>query len=179
MERGGIGLITVAFRVVGVQPRLRGYPRALYESSMDDSNNDHFNVLYKRYWYIPLIIMARVSPTMFDPQVKQLADLGTRLRLARLRRKYTAATVAARAGITRVTLGKIERGIPGTSLGAYLSVLRALGLQADINAIARDDEMGRRLQDLELPEPRSRAPKTITARDSAPPLKPDLREGAP
>jgi transcriptional regulator with XRE-family HTH domain len=116
---------------------------------------------------------------MFDPQVKQLADLGTRLRLARLRRKYTAATVAARAGITRVTLGKIERGIPGTSLGAYLSVLRALGLQADINAIARDDEMGRRLQDLELPEPRSRAPKTITARDSAPPLKPDLREGAP
>ncbi len=123
--------------------------------------------------------MARVSPIMFDRQVKQLADLGSRLRLARLRRKYTAATVAARAGITRVTLGKIERGVPGTSLGAYLSVLRALGLQADIDAIARDDEMGRRLQDLELPEPRARAPKTTLVRASVPPLNPYLRKGAP
>jgi transcriptional regulator with XRE-family HTH domain len=116
---------------------------------------------------------------MFDRQVKQLADLGSRLRLARLRRKYTAATVAARAGITRVTLGKMERGVPGTSLGAYLSVLRALGLQADIDSIARDDEMGRRLQDLELPEPRARAPKTTPVRASVPPLNPDLRKGAP
>lgn len=126
-----------------------------------------------------LTIMARVSPIMFGPQVKQLVDLGTRLRLARLRRKYTAATVAARAGITRTTLGKMERGVPGTSLGAYVSVLRALGLHADIDAIARDDEMGRRLQDLELPEPRSRAPKTTTVLASVPPLKPDLRERAP
>jgi len=116
---------------------------------------------------------------MFGPQVKQLVDLGTRLRLARLRRKYTAATVAARAGITRTTLGKMERGVPGTSLGAYVSVLRALGLHADIDAIARDDEMGRRLQDLELPEPRSRAPKTTTVLASVPPLKPDLRARAP
>lgn len=123
--------------------------------------------------------MARVSPTMFSPQVKQLVDLGTRLRLARLRRKYTAATVAARAGITRTTLGKMERGIPGTSLGAYVSVLRALGLHADIDAIARDDELGRRLQDLELPEPRSRAPKATAVRAPVPPLKPNLPEGMP
>ena len=104
--------------------------------------------------------MPRTHPPLFDPLAKQLVDLGTRLRLARLRRKYTAATVAARAGITRVTLGKMERGLPGTSFGAYANVLRALSLQADIDAIARDDALGRKLQDLEIPEPRRRAPKT-------------------
>ena len=108
-----------------------------------------------------LVVMARSSPTLFPAMVRQLADLGTRLRLARLRRRYSGATLAARAGITRVTLNRIENGDPGTNFGAYASVLRVLGLQADLDALARDDELGRKLQDLNLPErrvaPRRRA----------------------
>jgi transcriptional regulator with XRE-family HTH domain len=87
-----------------------------------------------------------------------LEELGTRLRLARLRRRYSAATVATRAGITRMTLYKVEKGDPGVRLGVYASVLRVLNLQDDLGLVARDDILGRKLQDLELPE-RKIAPK--------------------
>ncbi|MBI5547588.1 MAG: helix-turn-helix domain-containing protein [Deltaproteobacteria bacterium] len=87
-----------------------------------------------------------------------METLGERLRLARLRRSYSASTVAVRAGITRVTLARIERGDPGTSLGAYAAVLRVLGLQGSLDAVAGDDPVGRKLQDLQLPV-RRRAPR--------------------
>ncbi|MDR1279920.1 MAG: helix-turn-helix domain-containing protein [Opitutaceae bacterium] len=81
----------------------------------------------------------------------RLVELGERLRLARLRRRYSAASVATRAGIARATLHRVEAGDPGVSIGTYASVLRVLGLHRDLDLIARDDEMGRRLQDMNLP----------------------------
>lgn len=108
--------------------------------------------------HILLYIMARIPPTLFPAMVRQLADLGARLRLARLRRRYAAATVAARAGLTRVTLSRVEKGDPGTGLGAYASVLRVLGLHPDLDALARDDALGHKLRDLNLPE-RGAAPR--------------------
>lgn len=59
--------------------------------------------------------------------------------------------VASRAGITRSTLYRVEAGDPGVSIGTYASVLRVLGLQTDLEAVAKDDALGRKLQDLELP----------------------------
>ena len=88
---------------------------------------------------------------LFPAMTTQLDALGERLRLARLRRSYSASTVAARAGITRVTLARIEKGDPGTSLGAYVAVLRVLGLQDSLEGVASDDQLGRKLQDLQLP----------------------------
>jgi len=42
-------------------------------------------------------------------------------------------------------------------LGTYLRVLAVLGLQADFNALAEDDKVGRKLQDLALaPSPAQR-----------------------
>ena len=102
--------------------------------------------------------MPRVAPTLFPPLARQLHALGDRLRLARLRRRYAAATVAERAGVTRSTLLRAEKGDPGVSLGTYAGVMRALGLQGDLDALARDDELGRKLQDLNLPE-RKTAPR--------------------
>lgn len=96
--------------------------------------------------------MANQAAALFPPALRQLKELGERLRLARLRRNYSAESVASRAGITRMTLYKIEQGNPGVSFGGYLSVLRVLNLQNDIDGIARDDELGRKLQDLQLPE---------------------------
>jgi transcriptional regulator with XRE-family HTH domain len=82
---------------------------------------------------------------------KPLRELGERLQLARLRRRYSAETVAVRAGVTRMTLYKVEKGDPTVSMGTYANVLRVLGLHEDLGLLARDDVLGRKLQDLELP----------------------------
>lgn len=102
--------------------------------------------------------MPRTIPVLFPPMIKQLAALGERLRLARLRRQMSAGTLAARAGIARGTLGRAERGDPAVSLAIYAMVLRVVGLHHDLDSIARDDVLGRKLQDLKLPV-RKRAPR--------------------
>lgn len=96
----------------------------------------------------------------FNPSItKELINLGGRLRLARLRRDQSMALVSERAGISRPTLTAIEAGDPGVSMGAYLSVLKVLQLGNDILSIAKDDELGRKLQDLNLDKPKQRAAK--------------------
>jgi transcriptional regulator with XRE-family HTH domain len=94
--------------------------------------------------------MPRKSPIVFPQEQSVLTDLGERLKLARLRRKLSNAVVAQRAGISRTSLYKVERGDPGATLGTYLRVLAVLGLEADLNALAADDKLGRKLQDLAL-----------------------------
>lgn len=66
--------------------------------------------------------------------------------------------VAERAGMCRTTLRAIERGEAGVTLGAYANVLHSLGLHDDIAVVARDDVLGRKLQDAQLPA-RRRAPR--------------------
>ena len=95
--------------------------------------------------------MPRIVPTLFPAASRQLASLGERLRTARLRRRYSAESVAKRAGVARTTLYRVEEGDPGVSIATYASVLRVLGLQDDLDLVARDDVLGRKLQDLELP----------------------------
>ena len=97
--------------------------------------------------YIVKSSHARNSPLLAKP----LRELGERLQLARLRRRYSAETVAVRAGVTRMTLYKVEKGDPTVSMGTYANVLRVLGLHEDLDLLARDDVLGRKLQDLELP----------------------------
>jgi len=102
--------------------------------------------------------MARKT-TAQHPSVKRLLkQLGENIKLARLRRGFSAQLVADRAGMSRTTLWAIERGDPGVTLGAYANVLHGLGLHDDLALIARDDELGRKLQDANLPT-RRRAPK--------------------
>jgi transcriptional regulator with XRE-family HTH domain len=116
--------------------------------------------------------MPRITPVLFPPSIRQLLALGNRLRLARLRRQYSTESVAKRAGIARGTLYRVETGDPGVSIATYASVLHVLGLQADLDLIARDDALGRKLQDLDLPvrktAPRKLVPKTSMPRDNPP-----------
>jgi transcriptional regulator with XRE-family HTH domain len=100
--------------------------------------------------HILLYVMPRNHPTLFPAIAKKLSELGERLRLARLRRRYSAESVAVRAGITRVTLARVEKGDAGTSMGAYVAVMRVLGLHGDLDALGKDDALGRKLQDLGL-----------------------------
>ena len=98
------------------------------------------------------------SNILFPRALKAATALGENIKLARLRRKLSAQQVAERADISRPTLTSIEKGNPNVSLGAYIRVLFVLGLEQDIINIARDDELGRKLQDAQLIV-RSRAPK--------------------
>ena len=84
-----------------------------------------------------------------SPQLAKLSEaLGLRLQLARCRRDLPATVFAERVGISRNTLKRLEGGDPNVSLGTYLRALRVLGLDADINSMASDDALGRKLQDL-------------------------------
>lgn len=69
-----------------------------------------------------------------------LERLGERIKKARLRRNIGAEQLAEHAGIGRGTLVMLEKGAPSVSIGAYMSVLSALGLEKDLNRIALDEE---------------------------------------
>ena len=79
-----------------------------------------------------------------------LEKMGENIKVARKRRKLTTTQVAERADISRSTLYLIQSGNSSVAMGAYFNVLRVLGLQDDFLKLAADDELGRRLQDLEL-----------------------------
>jgi transcriptional regulator with XRE-family HTH domain len=102
--------------------------------------------------------MANASPVLFPKLQRILSEVGENIKLARLRRKLSSVQVAERAGIGRSTLLKIEQGHPGVSMGNYLNVLRVLGLEQDFLLLAKDDELGRKLQDAQLIT-KERAPK--------------------
>jgi transcriptional regulator with XRE-family HTH domain len=83
-------------------------------------------------------------------QEKALTTFGENIKYARLRRNLSSEQVAERAGISRGTLIKIEKGDEGVALGYYFRVLAVLGLDKDLLAVAKDDELGRALQDAKL-----------------------------
>ena len=101
------------------------------------------------------------SKVVIMPKTAEVLEtLGEQIKLARLRRKIPADLVAQRAGVSRSTVWSIEKGSPSVSMGAYAAVLHALnGLDKDLLLVARDDELGRRMQDLGLIT-KKRAPKT-------------------
>lgn len=102
--------------------------------------------------------MGQRGVTLLPKLQTILEQLGENIKLARLRRKFSTAQVAERAGITRTTLWNIERGSPQVAIGYYCQVLFVLGMAEDLQKIATDDELGRRLQDAQLVT-KKRAPK--------------------
>lgn len=102
--------------------------------------------------------MGKKSVQLLPKTGKILQTVGEQIRLARLRRKYSSEIVAERAGISRPTLLSIETGQPTVSIGHYLNVMKVLGLEKDFLLLAKDDDLGRKLQDAGL-STRERAPK--------------------
>ncbi|MGI6573198.1 MAG: helix-turn-helix domain-containing protein [Fermentimonas sp.] len=102
--------------------------------------------------------MKKAKTVLLPRLASILEEMGENIKLARLRRKLSAEQVAERAGISRSTLWLVEKGSPGTSLGVYAQVLFVLGLEKDLLLLAKDDKLGRKLQDANL-RTGARAPK--------------------
>ena len=90
--------------------------------------------------------------TAIMPQTQKILEtMGEQIKLARLRRRLSVELVAERAGISRATLWSVEKGSPSVAIGSYAAVLHALNnMDSDLLLVAKDDEFGRKLQDLEL-----------------------------
>ncbi len=96
------------------------------------------------------------------PRLKRiLQTLGENIKLARLRRKYSAEQVAERANVSRYTIWQIEKGATSVSIGSYLQVLFILGMENDLKEVATNDILGRKLQDAAITIAK-RAPKRKT-----------------
>jgi len=89
-----------------------------------------------------------------------LVRLGSDIKSARLRRGLKMEIVAERAGISRETLAKIQRGDPGVSMGNYAAVIFALGLGTSWMDLASIDQdvAGQALDEQRIPK-RARSKK--------------------
>jgi transcriptional regulator with XRE-family HTH domain len=92
--------------------------------------------------------------TLPVPVIKTLRKMGQDIKDARRRRRITIELMAERAGLSRVTIGKIEKGDPTASMGGYASALFVLGMEGALGGLvdSAHDLIGRRLEDENLPQ---------------------------
>lgn len=95
--------------------------------------------------------MSKTSYHILPATEDILKTMGEQIKLARLRRDLPAKLVAERAGISRASLWNVENGSPSVSIRIYAAVLHALNnMDRDLLLVAKDDRMGREMQDLQL-----------------------------
>lgn len=88
------------------------------------------------------------------PVTRALRKVGQDISEARRRRRISTQLMAQRAGISRGTLAKIEKGDPTSSMGNYASVLFVLGMISRISDLvdASHDLIGRQIDEENLPK---------------------------
>lgn len=80
--------------------------------------------------------MPARHPVIANTAADQLAVLGRQIRAHRKALRISMAAAAEAAGMSRVTLHRIENGEPSVTMGAYLNTIAALGLDMGIIAPA-------------------------------------------
>jgi transcriptional regulator with XRE-family HTH domain len=86
--------------------------------------------------------MQTESRSHGEAHAAKLAALGAHIRAQRKTLHVSATAAAEAAGLSRVTLHRIERGEPSVAMGLYLSAIAALGLElalSDAHAGPRDE----------------------------------------
>lgn len=73
--------------------------------------------------------MPAAGPELTSQSAATLAAIASAVRARRKDLGVSAVAAAETAGISRVTLHRIEKGEPAVTMGAYLRVMAALGLQ--------------------------------------------------
>ena len=85
---------------------------------------------------INITYMKATRPKIEDASTEALARLGSRIRLARMRRKLRQEDLAQQIGRARATVVALEKGSPKTEIGAYAAALWALGLLQELDLVA-------------------------------------------
>lgn len=87
------------------------------------------------------------------PARRALAKLGRDIAVARKKRRISTVSMAERAFLSRSTYGKIEKGDPTVSVGAYVTVLAILGLVGGVEQLAdrANDALGLDIEEDRLP----------------------------
>src|SRR5579871_992441 len=75
-------------------------------------------------------------PSPDDAPAQAIMRLGSRIRIARLRRKLRQEDLARQIGRTRATVIAIEQGSATTEIGAYVCALWTLGLLRELDLVA-------------------------------------------
>ena len=76
--------------------------------------------------------MPARAPLLADVATTKLVALGQRIRDRRKALKVSAVDAAEAAGMSRVTLQRVERGEPSVTMGAWLGAATAVGLELDL-----------------------------------------------
>lgn len=87
--------------------------------------------------YIMRYMPAR-NPTVAEHTYGALSELGHELRNRRRTLGLSAVTTAEAAGMSRVTLHRIEAGSPAVTIGAYMNAAAALGMQLRLDELRHD-----------------------------------------
>ena len=104
------------------------------------------------------------------PVGRALRKLGQDIRDARRRRRIPVSIMAERTSVSRVTIGKAEKGGPGVAISTYASLLFVLGMADRLGDLAdpRSDTVGLTLEEERLPQRIRRAPAArATDRDGS------------
>lgn len=93
--------------------------------------------------------MPAKAPQIPSVVAEQLAALGARIRAHRKDLRVSATALAEAAGMSRVSVHRIEQGEPSVTMGAYLNVLAALEMTFSATVVAdeasecsADDKVG-------------------------------------
>ena len=76
--------------------------------------------------------MPAPAPHIAPAVAENLAQIGQQIRAQRKALRINATAAAEAAGMSRVTLHRIEKGEPAVTIGAYLNGMGALGLHLSI-----------------------------------------------
>ena len=104
--------------------------------------------------------MPALAPAIGHLLAARLMTLGVRIRDHRKAMRISATDAAEAAGMSRVTLHRIERGEPSVAMAAYFSATAALGLELQVVSPPQRTRDGR--VDLIAP---SELPETIRLAD--------------
>lgn len=102
-------------------------------------------------------MFAATAPAVVEETAR---TLGSRIRLARMRRRIPLRELAERAGVNHKTAAAVEAGSLLTGIGAYLALIWAMGLERNVAQLLDPDhdEEGKQLELARTPK-RARARK--------------------